>query len=294
MKNDKRYNKKNEKPPQESSSDSSKSDTTFTSSAIQLPTVLAIPSDQKRHTFGLDSYIAIYILNNKRHFTGPLTPSNTIIQGIVRLANIPLEGPASILIMNPLGKLAKLALSNAQYLPNSPMNLISLMKLRNHGHQIDSNLVLRHLDTDEGIVQCENEGNLLTFKSLNSSNTSDSPDATNAFALTTTAASRHTWHRRLGHIGHETLTKVSNTTATGIRITDYEKHDCEECACIKIRKQPHRRRAKSKEKGALIYINSVPRIRPTAYNGSVGYTTMVDDASLRSDIRFIKSKGEIP
>ena len=34
MKNDKRYNKKNEKPPQESSSDSSKSDTTFTGSAI--------------------------------------------------------------------------------------------------------------------------------------------------------------------------------------------------------------------------------------------------------------------
>ena len=141
-------------------------------------------------------------------------------------------------------------------------------------------------------MQYQSKGKLLVFKAATPV-LANTPASADTLAVTATAANQHTWHRRLGHIGHETLTKAVYAS-TGILLTDREKHDCDEYAYIKIKKHPYRKRIRAKEKGALVYIDSVPRIRPTAYDGSVGYTTLVDDASLRSDVRFFKSKQEIP
>ena len=159
--------------------------------------------------------------------------------GIISSSHTPLSSsPSSIIVGNgaslPVTSVGShsffttrrpLVLSNVLVSPNIIKNLISVRRFttdNNCSIEFDPfGLSVKDLQTWSVIARCNSTGDLYPFFS-------PAPPSTTATALTAAAPSTTLWHRRLGHVGPEALSKLLSSNA----ITCNKRHDTHVChAC---------------------------------------------------------------
>lgn len=117
-------------------------------------------------------------------------------------------------------------------------------------------------------------------------------------AQTSTANSSYRlWHRRLGHLGKQSMKMLRDGLATGIVFDDSDvTNDCIPCAQGKMCRKPFPKqsnRAKPTEKLELILSDvSGPKEVPS-WQGYVFYVTFTDAFTRKTFIYFMKNKSEV-
>jgi hypothetical protein len=157
--------------------------------------------------------------------------------GIISSSQPPLSSsPSSIIIGNgailPVTSIGShsfftprhpLILSNVLFSPSIIKNLISVCRFTTDNKcsiEFDPfGLSVKDLQTRSVIARCNSMGDLYPFFS---------PTPTSTTALTAVASSATLWHRRLGHIGHEALSKLISYHAISCNKRD-DTHVCHAC-----------------------------------------------------------------
>jgi GAG-pre-integrase domain len=189
--------------------------------------------------------------------------------------------------------------SHVFYVPQSPVNLLSagLMKTRAslildmHTNQI----VDRYSRKTFGEV--EERGEL--FHSLTNyvedagrSPPNDKPTRkTDLHGRSAKAIPTETWHRRLGHLGHDNLRRLTKV-AKGIELLTSSPSDCETCKVTNTKRKPFGDAPRAKREGEVLHLDFVTPIRPRGYDGSRGYISFTDDFSCAMSAGLLKKKSD--
>jgi hypothetical protein len=117
-------------------------------------------------------------------------------------------------------------LTNVLVVPNIIQNLLSVRQFTTDNScsmEFDPfGLSVKHLATRTLLAWCDSPGPLYTLR------LPASPTSTSALPVLAAAASSVTWHHRLGHPGHDVMSKLSNSTSVSSCRGSFE-HICHAC-----------------------------------------------------------------
>ncbi|GKD24432.1 retrovirus-related pol polyprotein from transposon TNT 1-94 [Tanacetum coccineum] len=106
------------------------------------------------------------------------------------------------------------------------------------------------------------------------------------------------WHRRLSHLNFGTLNKLAKDgLARGIPRLKFQKdHMCSACALGKSKKSSHQPKAEdtNQEKLYLLHIDLCGLMRVASINRKMYILMIVDDYSIFTWVRFLRTKDEAP
>lgn len=103
------------------------------------------------------------------------------------------------------------------------------------------------------------------------------------------------WHRRLGHLNLDTITRMANGGAVrGLNITSSKKEQCEVCARSKITEEPYPRVASRRQNDLLGLIHTdVCEMPQLSYGGCKYFVTFIDDKSRFVKVECLRSKSDV-
>lgn len=114
----------------------------------------------------------------------------------------------------------------------------------------------------------------------------------------TLACAAHTlekWHRILGHISTDNVTKMKNSNVVeGLDFVGKERECCEDCALGKCKRASHRTRTtpRANKPGSVLHVDSVPSDIPSL-NKAKHYVLCKDEFSDYRMVDFVESKGQV-
>ncbi|KAG4049478.1 hypothetical protein PC123_g15250 [Phytophthora cactorum] len=140
-----------------------------------------------------------------------------------------------------MGKLTRVRLLNVQYASNLERNIISygLLEVKGYGLAYrGSNRVIAAIDGGPAIFDVEKSNNVLTVRTLGSRSTKGTSDVLMSVLAENEAAVEQDmqtgplmhFHRRLGHLNHDTIIRMTKNPASGIALTDDVRANCLVCA----------------------------------------------------------------
>jgi hypothetical protein len=170
----------------------------------------------------VDSGAGAHMVNNAGIISSSQPPSSSNPSSIIvgNGAILPVTSVGSHSFFTPR---RPLILSNVVISPSIIKNLISVRRFttdNNCSIEFDPfGLSVKDLQTRSVIARCNSMGDLYPFFS---------PTPTSTTALTVAASSATLWHRRLGHIDHEALSKLISSHAISCNKRD-DTHICHAC-----------------------------------------------------------------
>jgi hypothetical protein len=170
----------------------------------------------------VDSSAGAHMVNNAGIISSSQPPLSSSPSSIIvgNGATLPVTSVGSHSFFTPR---RPLILSNVLVSPSIINNLIFVRRFttdNNCSIEFDPfGLSIKDLQTWSVIARCNSMGDLYTFFS---------PAPTSTTALTATTSSATLWHRRLGHIGHEALSKLISSHAISCNKRD-DTHVCHAC-----------------------------------------------------------------
>ena len=194
-------------------------------------------------------------------------------------------------------------LEDVLYIPDTPNSLISLGRwdrIANGVTNIKSGIIT--LSTKDGIAIAKGEeiGNFLYRLNVftrkpNSPQTKNIAASPQTFMANEPAQSWETWHRRFGHINYYGLQKLYNLKlVNGFNVdTRTAKPDCIACTEAKQHVKPFNKEAhQESEPGELTHIDLWGKYAVRSIQGNYYYVVLVDDASRRVAVHYLKEKNQ--
>ena len=177
--------------------------------------------------------------------------------------------------------------SNVLYTPNARVNLLSVSQIVNKGADIQVTKQGAQIKLGQLHLTASTSQGLWILQ------TSASPIALNAIS----PAVVDLWHSRLGHLGEQNIKKLAHIS-TGIDLERdlKDKPACANCALGKLHACSHRAPIKRASMplellhGDLIGPILKDKGLSTAFNGALYVFTLLDDATQRSEVYFLKQK----
>jgi hypothetical protein len=214
------------------------------------------------------------------------------LNGVTGTDRITKMGVVEVPFKLPNGQALIHRLSNVFYVPQCPVNLISASRMKRIGNIILNMATGELFDrtTKEVKALVEEVNDLFEMKT-----------GYEAFAaLSTPQASSETWHRRMGHLGYDSLRKLTKV-ADGIVLSDarelfdlktFKKPECDPCSRTFAKRKPFGKAPRATKEGELIHVDLVYPIKPIGYDGSKGYMSITDDYDGTVSVHLIKNKPE--
>ena len=241
----------------------------------------------------LDSGASVYICSNKALFES-LRPSNSTIRWGNNDAEIRATGEGTIrAIFSSTNK--NVVFNKVLFIPELGVNLLSLGLIKDKDFNVkftknsciiySNNFVLAR-----GLYA----NNLSIFETTNTTNTSKN------IVLNTTSNSLKTWHTRLGHIGSNALSKLSDNTKgiTDFSTKEFSTKECPICIEAKLTKKVNKNPNPESEILNLKYLDKIYSdiggpIAPITNRGYKYYITLIDAKTKYLHVFLLKTRDEI-
>lgn len=173
---------------------------------------------------------------------------------------------------------------NVLHVPESSVNLLSVSQMVKKGLSVLFSQKINEIRDEEG--------NNLGTMSLEGGIYKLDVVADRGFF----AAKRPTaklWHRRLGHLHYRDVSKLSNDTTTGIKLSNIEEKPCIPYIKGKIAKKPFPKEGKrAKEILEVIHSDLCGPMENASIGGAKYFITLIDDFSRKVFVYFLTEKGQ--
>ena len=190
------------------------------------------------------------------------------------------------------GELKTVDFSNVLYTPNAKVNLLSVSQIVNKGADVQITKQGAQIKLDQLHLTANISQGLWVLR------TSADPVALKATSLSPSAVDL--WHSRLGHLGEQNVKKLANmSTGIDLKRDPKDKTACKNCAFGKLHACPHRAPIKRATMplellhgdlmGPILKVKGLS----TAYNGALYVFTLLDDATQRSEVYFLRQKTAV-
>ncbi|KAB5587862.1 Copia protein [Ceratobasidium theobromae] len=283
----------------------------FTFTFVEIPTMdnEQAYATEPTHTYILDSAATCHIGNNANQFKD-LQPYSGQVKGMGGLAQIQGIGNINLYVAKDtpvetngtyqLNSTSKIHLKDAYYIPDSPVNLISLSKLMDQRPEVE--ITAKHdkihfydptkeetVATTIKIGTCSSRN---PWQLLTSIDTDD-------FSYVTQSLSD--WHLILGHVNTRTiLNMVNQRLVKGVEITKQSTHnpkiDCIGCNKGKSTVRPFKKNTDSSEFpteiGQVVYSDTWGPTHTASLQGNNYMITFTDGATRYTNVYFMKHKNE--
>ncbi len=241
----------------------------------------------------LDSGASTHACNSSSMFEEIKPEKTSIIVGDNREVTVTGRGTVKLKV-KANNVVNTLVLNNVALVPELSVNLVSTGRLESHGLKIvcengKSNILLKNTLIGYAIRTKENPY-LYEFENCESS--SEHVYVTNS----PNNSSWSLWHRRLGHLSNNYMSKLNSKEFTN----STETESCEECNLSKATKLPHikktqdiidQERKKGSRKG-VIHSDLMGPMRHKSLSGSRYVLTYIDSHTDYSFIYLLKNKSE--
>lgn len=248
---------------------------------------LSVTNNKPNEQFIIDSGCTSHICNNRKLFTEfrPHHESIKLADGSVIkcefIGDIEIQGEKYIL-----------ELKNVLYVPSFNASFISVnrsiaegCKFVFHSEGVDI------LKGDQHIANGFLKNELFLLR------TTDTPRTNNVNNINSAGQklSLMDWHRKLGHVNTESISKMCKSELVdGLNVSSFKKLDCEVCARCKITEESYPKSTDNRS-GELIYrIHSdVCEMPVHSFSGAKYFVTFIDDYSRYVKVFCLKSKSEV-
>lgn len=176
--------------------------------------------------------------------------------------------------------------NNVLHVPTLSVNLLSVSKIVEHGNTV--------LFTRDGCI-IKNQNGAVIAKCKAENGVYKLKAKTGSCLLTKRSESAYDWHRRLGHLNFDAMTKMKNGVVSGLNFggDDTEIRNCETCARGKLARLPFKRsKSESKEILELIHSDIVGPMEVESIGRAKLLITFVDDFSRRVFVYFTRQKSD--
>ena len=240
----------------------------------------------------IDSGCTTHICNNKDLFTKLQSCRATITtagaplvvtqKGEVQV-NFSIQEEGEISIIQPW------TLKNVLYIPDCPLNLISLSVLdTNFFASTEHGFQLRERASNALALTAQKKGGLYVVDQ----------DTPSEILLYTSKQSLSTWHNRLGHIGIKRLLQLrSQKATTGVDFpdSDVSEFECEICILGKAHRSPIKNKVRERATypGERLHMDTCGPMQVTTTGGANYIVTIVDDYSRKHFALLVPDKRSI-
>jgi len=271
--------KKNGGGPEKSKSAAEKSDDGFNFTAVEQDGAdMACLTKATYEKAYVDSGCTSWMLNDRSLFVD-ITP----VEREVMLANgescaeIRGIGKATFGWRTESGKVAKITVDAARYVPDYPHSLIPVSKLEDKGAEVHFGKKAYISLTPRTKVQLKKEGGLYSLEMLKAD-------------MDSAMVSLDVWHQRLGHCNLNDVRKMVD----GMKVGE-DAVTCSVCAKSKITRKGVGKNEGRKFKKPLecIYSDVAGPIRPTGPNGEQYIVNFVDAATNYTWVEFVSAKSDV-
>ncbi|KAG3075450.1 hypothetical protein PC121_g8033 [Phytophthora cactorum] len=146
-----------------------------------------------------------------------------------------------MLVTTAMGNPTRVRLLNVQYAANLERNIISygLLEAKRYGLAYrGSNRVIAPIDGGPAIFDVKKSNNVMTVRTLVSRSAKGTSDVQMSVLAENEAAVEQDvqtgplmhFHRRLGHLNYDTITRMAKKPASGVALTDEVRANCLACA----------------------------------------------------------------
>lgn len=261
-------------------------------------------SDLHRTVWSLDSACSQHTIRDRSAFVNYTHFS--IPQPVDGLAGtVKAVGGGTIRIScNVNGQQQDISFTDALYVPNSPLNLVSFGQLDG---RCPMTLVPGGFTVGtHGIMATKQSNNLYTFdlweptlgyhsttstsSVLVNSPVEDNSTSISNLTLPSTQDTLDVWHARLGHLGEQNVRKLA-TMSHGMDLAKpvSDRNPCDPCALTKMRTEPHKDKVEpGRHPMDLIWSDLVGPLAPN--NGQKYFVTFLCDYTRRSGLYILRSK----
>lgn len=181
-------------------------------------------------------------------------------------------------------------INNVLHVPGLSANLLSVSKIVKTGNKVifdDDGCTVYNKITGKKVLHCNETNGVYKMKTSNTNNAFMSATNKNNTAIM--------WHRKLGHLNFQTLTKMKNAVH-GVKFTDDDTdiRNCVVCAEAKQSRQPFKKsESKTNHVLELIHSDLMGPMETKSIGGARYILTFVDDFTKKVFAYFLKSKGDV-
>lgn len=251
-------------------------------------TVLSAISTKDEDSWFFDSAATTHMTKSQRKLENPMKCEGEVVAADGRVLKIESRGNVKV---KPSCRRddSPVNLIDVRYVPGLAANLLSVSEIVKKGLKVvfdkSGCLVIDGTVETKGKVVAtgEHANNLFVLKQ----------SVRHSAMSATSTASFDVWHRRMGHLNAQSLSKLQAGEATGIRFKNRaEMMDCKGCAEGKQAKLTiSKQGSRAKDVLEVVHTDICGPMEKASLAGSRYYLTFVDDKSRRIFIYFLKTKS---
>lgn len=250
-------------------------------------TVLSAISTKDEDNWFFDSAATTHMTKSQRKIVDPRRCEGQVVAADGRVLRIESRGNVKL---KPSCRRddSPVNLMDVRYVPGLTANLLSVSEIVKKGLKVvfdesGCQVINGRVDTRGKVVATgEHVNNLFVLKQARQ----------HTAMSATSSASFDVWHRRMGHLNAQSLSKLQAGEAIGIKFKDRAKMDCKACAEGKQTKLTiSKQGSRAKDILDVVHSDICGPMEEASLAGSRYYLTFIDDKSRRIFIYFLKTKS---